>query len=198
MPICHLLEGVAGAQNQRLFHVPSDNLEPNRKAIGGLAAGQCQRWMPAHIKRRGEADACLNCGRSTASDVSQGWRSAVHGWDDEQVDIAEEGIELATKRLPAMPDLGHRKAIEGSAGFQKSGEHRTVFGAARWIGGLMRDCRLYTAERQCVRHNGIGRGTPDVVQQGPVPRQHRCCLFSRVYHVGIRASRDQRAIEADA
>ena len=42
MPICHLLEGVAGAQNQRLFHVPSDNLEPNRKAIGGLPAGQCQ------------------------------------------------------------------------------------------------------------------------------------------------------------
>ena len=96
MPVGSLLEGVTGAQNQRFFHVPSNDLESNRKAIGGLAAGQCQRWMPAHIKRRGEAEACLNCGRSTAGDVSQGWRSAVHGGHDEQVDIAEEGIELAT------------------------------------------------------------------------------------------------------
>ena len=56
MPISHLLEGVAGAQNQRFFHMPSNNLEPNWKAIGGFAAGQCQRWMPAHIKRRGEAE----------------------------------------------------------------------------------------------------------------------------------------------
>ena len=69
MPIGHLLEGVAGAQNQRFFHMPSNNLETNWKAIGGFAAGQCQRWMPAHIKRRGEVEACFNCGRSTAGDV---------------------------------------------------------------------------------------------------------------------------------
>ena len=115
MPVSHLLEGVAGAQNQRFFHMPSNNLEPDRKAIDGFAAGQSQRWMPAHIKRRGEAETCLKCGRSTACDVSQGWRSAVHGGHDEQVDIAEEGIELATKRLPAMPDLGQRPFYAGLA-----------------------------------------------------------------------------------
>ena len=86
-------------------------VEPDRKAIDGFAAGQSQRWMPAHIKRRGEAETCLNFGRSTACDVSQGWRSAVHGGHDEQVDIAEEGIELATKCLPAMPDLGQRSPL---------------------------------------------------------------------------------------
>jgi hypothetical protein len=30
MPIGRLLESVAGAQNQRLFHVPANDLEPNR------------------------------------------------------------------------------------------------------------------------------------------------------------------------
>src|SRR4029077_19359816 len=149
MPVGSLLEGVTGAQNQRFFHVPSNDLESNRKAIGGLAAGQCQRWMPAHIKRRGEAEPRFNRCRSTPSDISQGWCSAVHGGHDEQVDIAEEAIELATKRLPAMPDLGHRKPVEGTAGLQQPGEHRTVFGGARWIGGLMRNSRLYAAERQC-------------------------------------------------
>src|SRR5690242_11150896 len=95
MPISHLLEGVAGPQNQRFVHMASNNLESNRKAIGGFAPGQCQRWMPAHIKRRSEAKARHSFGRCTASDISQGWRGAVHRGHDEQVDIAEEGIELA-------------------------------------------------------------------------------------------------------
>ena len=56
MPVGHLLEGVAGAQNQRFFHMPTNKLEPNRKPISGLPAGQCECWMPAHIKRRGEAE----------------------------------------------------------------------------------------------------------------------------------------------
>src|SRR5436190_1888372 len=115
----------------------------------GAVAGTCCLWSKSYqfgsdagwrirswgFNCRGEADASLNCGRSTpsASDISQGWCSAVHGGHDEQVDIAEEGIELATKRLPAMPDLGHRKPVEGTAGLQQSGEHWTVFGGARWI-----------------------------------------------------------------
>ena len=56
MPVSLLLEGVAGAQNQRFFHMPTNNLEADRKAIAGPAAGQCQRWMPAHIERYSEAE----------------------------------------------------------------------------------------------------------------------------------------------
>ena len=51
MPVGSPLKGVVGAQNQRFFHLPPDNLESNRKANGDLAAGKCQRWMPAQIKR---------------------------------------------------------------------------------------------------------------------------------------------------
>ena len=124
MPVGSLLEGVTGAQNQRFFHVPSNDLESNRKAIGGLAAGQCQRWMPAHIKRRGEAEPCFNRCRSAASrrHVDQSRCGGVHGRHDQQVDITEEGVELAAKRLPPKQDFGHRKAVDGAAGFQQSGQ----------------------------------------------------------------------------
>ena len=115
MPVSHLLEGVAGAQNQRFFHMPSNNLEPNRKAIGGLAAGQCQRWMPAHIKRRGEGCVPPLRPEPSASDISQGWCSAVHGGHDEQVDIAEEGIELPrlgdARSWPPQARRGHGRPV---------------------------------------------------------------------------------------
>ena len=56
MPVGHLLEGVAGAQNQRFFHVSTNKLEPNREPVGGLPSGQGECWMPAHIKRCCEAE----------------------------------------------------------------------------------------------------------------------------------------------
>src|SRR5262245_60952337 len=103
VPVGLPLEGVAGAQDQRLFHMPTNNLESNRKAIFGFAARQCQRWMPAHIKRRGEADPCLNHRRRATScrQVCHAGCGAVHDRHDQQIDIAEEGVELAAKDLPA-------------------------------------------------------------------------------------------------
>jgi hypothetical protein len=61
------LEGVAGTQNQRFLHMPTNNLESNRKTIGCLAAEQSQRWMPTHIKRRSETDPSLDRRRRATS-----------------------------------------------------------------------------------------------------------------------------------
>ena len=60
MPVGRLLERVPGAQDQRLLHRPTDNLKADWKAVMGLAARQCQRWVPAHIEWRGEPEPCLN------------------------------------------------------------------------------------------------------------------------------------------
>ena len=99
MPIGHLLESVAGPQNQCLIHMPTDELEPNRPPIDSLATGQGQRWMPAHIERRGEPDPCFNDRWRTTGcrDVCQAPRGAVHGRHDEQIDIAKELVEPTTE-----------------------------------------------------------------------------------------------------
>ena len=67
MPVSRLLKGVASAQNQRFFHMPTNQLEPNRKPIGSLPAGQCERWMPTHIERCCEAEPGLKSRLRAAS-----------------------------------------------------------------------------------------------------------------------------------
>src|SRR5262245_18937810 len=121
VPVGLLLEAVTDTQKQRFFHMSTNNLETNRQAIGGLAAWQCQRRMPAHIKRRNEAAAFLKHRRGAASGshVCQARCGSAHGWHDEQVNIAEEDIELAAKGLAAKQNFGDRKAVETPADVQQ-------------------------------------------------------------------------------
>ena len=200
MPIGRLLKGVACSQDQQFVHIPTDKLEPNREPIASLAAGQGQRRVAAHVKRRSEPDPCLYDRRRATSghDVGQAPYATVHSRHDKQVDFAKERIEPTTKHLPAKLDFGHSQAIEATAGFQQAGEYRTVFGSACWISRLMFNRRLRTAKKQCIAHNFIGRGKVDVAQQSAHLRQHRCRFLSHTYHFGVGASCDQRTIDSDA
>src|SRR5262249_10763067 len=193
VPVGHLLEGVAGPKNQRLSHMSTNNLESDWKTIGCFTAGQCQRRMAAHIKRCSEADPGFTCCRSAPSGshgVRQGRRRDVHHRHDQEVNITEESIEPAAKSLAPKQDLGHRKAIEGAAGFQQCGQQRAVLGAARWVSRFMRNGGLDAAKSSRMTHNCIGRGKADLAQHGADARQHRSRLLARAYHVNVSASSD--------
>src|SRR6185503_12413011 len=111
LPLCRCFISVGNLKHSAFAKGSPDNLQTNRKSVGGKAAAYAQRGKPRHIEG-GRAQRAKVYSRVTQADLLavgndepllaffDGWSGHRAGRRHQDVDLAERLVKLVTKQPP--------------------------------------------------------------------------------------------------